>query len=131
MIDCAKRRGLLHQRSIFLGIHNDYWDTYAEGKYRYDAAIVVPNDYEVDDEVNTVLLPGGLVAMTEFEGSVAEADRTWGRFADQWLPASGYQFRIRLAYDCYPADVVTAGRVKQVLMSIRGYSATLCLPVIK
>jgi len=131
MIDWAKRRDLLHQEAVFLGIHNDYWDTLAESKYRYDAAIVVPEDFEFDDEVNTVLLPGGPVAMTEFEGSVVEADRTWGRFADQWLPVSGYQFRMNLAYDCYPVGVVTAGRVKQVLMSIRGYSATLCLPVIK
>jgi len=129
MTDWVKRRGLLNQDTIFLGLHNDYWDTFAEGKYRYDAAIVVPEDFEFDDEVNTVRLPGGLVAMTEFQGSVAEADRTWGRFTDQWLPASGYQFRLRLAYDCYPAEVVTAGRVKQVLMAIRGYSATLCLPV--
>jgi len=131
MIDWAKRRGLLNQETVFLGLHNDYWDTFAKDKYRYDAAIVVPGDFEGDDEVNTVLIPGGPVAMTEFQGSVADADRVWSRFTDQWLPASGYQFRMNLAYDCYPVDVVTAGRVKQVLMSIKGYSATLCLPVIK
>jgi len=129
MIDWAKRRGLLNKETVFLGLHNDYWDTFAEDKYRYDAAIVVPDDFDFDDEVNTVLLPGGPVAMTEFRGSVADADRAWSRFADQWLPASGYQFRMNLAYDRYPVDVVTAGRVKQVLMSIQGYSATLCLPV--
>ncbi len=131
MTDWAKRRGLLNQASIFLGLHNDYWDAFAEDKYRYDAAIVVPEDFEVDDEVNTVLLPGGPVAMTEFQGSLAEADRTWSRFTDQWLPVSGYQFRLGLAYDRYPVEVVAAGRVKQILMSIRGYSATLCLPVIE
>jgi len=54
--------GLLNEESIFLGILDDYWDTFAEGKYRYDAAIVVPDDFEGDDEVNTVLLPGGPVA---------------------------------------------------------------------
>jgi len=129
MIDWAKRRGLLNQTSIFLGIHNDYWDTLAEDKYRYDAAIVVPEDFEIDDEVNSVLLPGGLVAMTEFQGSVSEADRTWSRFTDQWLPVSGYQFRLSLAYDRYPPEVVAAGRVRQILLAIQGYPATLCLPV--
>jgi len=131
MLDWAKRRGLFNQESIFLGIHNDYWDTFAEGKYRYDAAIVVPEDFEVDDEVNTMRLPGGPVAMTEFQGSVAEADRTWGRFTDQWLPVSGYRFRLSLAYDRYPASVVTAGRVKQIVLAIKGYDATLCIPVVQ
>jgi len=131
MIAWAKRRGLLSQESIFLGIHNDYWDTLAEDKYRYDAAIVVPEGFELDDEVNTVLLPGGHVAMTQFEGSVAEADRTWSRFTDQWLPVSGYQFRLGLAYDRYPASVVTAGRVKQIVLAVKGYNATLCIPVMK
>lgn len=127
----AKQNNLLHPETITLGIHHDYWDPHAEDKYRYDAAIVIPDDFEVDDQVNTFVIPGGTVAKTEFSGSLEQADRCWTRFADQWLPASGYQFRGRFAFDHYPVEIITAGRIKQILLAITGFRATLCMPVKK
>jgi len=131
MIDWARQRELLTPQSIFLGIHNDYWDANAEDKYRYDAALVVPDGFRGDNEINTFTIPGGQVAMVEFSGSLAEADRAWRRFVDQWLPVSGFQFRTRFAFDCYPTKLVTGGLLQGILTTLTGIRATFCLPVLE
>jgi len=131
MIAWATERELLNDQSILLGIHNDYWDTNAEDKYRYDAAIVVPDNFMSDDEVNTFSLPSGEVAMTEFTGSLSQADIAWRRFVDQWLPISGYQFRASFAFDRYPIELITGGFMKNILRTLLGIRATLCIPVKK
>lgn len=129
MIDWARGRGLLNAQSQLLGIHNDYWDAAAEDRYRYDAAIVVPDDFEADDAVGTFQLAAGEVAMTEFAGSIDDADAAWRRFADQWLPVSGYQIRTNFAYDIYPIEIFEGGVLKQLLQTLTGIRATLCLPI--
>ncbi|MEM6655237.1 MAG: GyrI-like domain-containing protein [Planctomycetota bacterium] len=131
MMAWASRRGLMSKDAIFLGIHNDYWDPIAEDRYRYDAAIVVPDDFESDDRVNTFVLPAGDVAMTEFNGSLREADAVWRRFADQWLPVSGFQLRANLAYDRYPASLMSGGLIGGIIKTLRGIRATFCMPVKK
>ena len=131
MIAWADGRSLLNEQSILLGIHNDYWDTNAEDKYRYDAAIVVPSDFTSDDEVNAFSIPAGEIAMTEFSGSLSQADVTWGRFVDQWLPVSGYQFRANFVFDHYPVELVTGGRLQNILQTLVGIRATFCIPVKK
>ena len=131
MLEWIKAHNLLNKSSILLGIHNDYWDTLAEDRYRYDAAIVVPDDFEPDDAVNTLVLTGGEVAMTEFHGSLTEFDSHWRRFAEQWFPVSGYRHRGQVVYDRYPVELVSAGPFRQLLATLTGIDATLCLPVTK
>jgi len=125
----ATQNDLLHSTAIAFGIYRDYWDPHAEDKYRYDTAIVIPDDLEVDEEVNTWIIPGGTVAKMEFSGTLQQADLLWSRFADQWLPASGYQFREGYVFDHYPLEVIGTGRVKQLLMAVTGFQATFCIPV--
>ena len=130
MADWARRRGLFRDDAIFLGVHNDYWDANSEDRYRYDAAVVVPADFEPDEEVITFEMPGGRVAKTEFSGGLQEADNAWRRFVDQWLPISGHTLRLSYAYDQYPADLVSAGPLRQILQTLTGIRATLCLPIV-
>lgn len=131
MVAWAKRNQLFSPNSIFLGIHNDYWDENAKDKYRYDAAIVIPDNFTPCDDVNTFTIAGGEVAMTEFSGSLSEADDAWRRFVDQWLPISGYKVRTGFAYDRYPFDVIQAGPLRRILQTLTGIKATLCLPVLR
>ena len=124
-----KREGLLHEQAVLLGIYHDYWDQEAEGRYRYDAAVVVPDDFVAGAEVNTRVLPGATVAMTEFEGSLEEADRAWRQLVDLWLPASGYRLAASYAYDRYPPQLMGGGILSRIQLTLRGIRATLCLPV--
>ncbi|MEM6329319.1 MAG: helix-turn-helix domain-containing protein [Planctomycetota bacterium] len=128
-MEWADRRGLVKPDATFLGVHNDYWDPNAAGRYRYDAAVVVPDGFEPDGEAVTLVMPGGPVAKTEFRGSLADAEAAWRRFAEQWLPISGHGFRIHYAYDIYPASLVTGGALQRVVQSLVGIEATLCIPI--
>lgn len=129
MIAWARERKLLHEHTEMFGIHNDYWDTNAEDRYRYDAAISVPAEFAGDESVGTFTIPAGKVAMTEFAGSLGEMDTTWRRFVDQWLPVSGFQLRTSYAFDHYPIQLITGGFVQSIIRSLTGIQATLCLPV--
>lgn len=129
MTTWAKQHQLLNEKTEVLGIHNDYWDDNAADRYRYDAAIVVPDNFVADEQVSTVTIPGGLVAMTEFSGSINGMDTTWRRLVDQWLPISGYQVRTGYAYDHYPLELVTGGVLQTILATLTGIRATLCLPI--
>ncbi|MEM8944280.1 MAG: helix-turn-helix domain-containing protein [Planctomycetota bacterium] len=129
MIEWTKKHDLFNDQTQVMGIHNDYWDSNAEDRYRYDAAVVVPDDFEPDDAVSTYTIPSGLVAMTEFSGSLSEMDAAWRRLVDQWLPISGHLTRTAYAFDRYPIELVTGGILQTILRTLTGIKATLCLPV--
>ncbi|MEM7577175.1 MAG: helix-turn-helix domain-containing protein [Planctomycetota bacterium] len=143
-----RRYELLHDDAELLGIYHDYWDDGAEDRYRYDTAVVLPAAHAMpaalraaletsagsptdqrSAPVNTRVLPATSVAMAEFEGTLAEADRAWRRLVDQWLPASGYRPRAAFAYDRYPPALLQRPRWSAVKATLRGLRMTLCLPV--
>jgi len=128
--DWLRRHRLLHDEAVLLGIYHDYWDPDSADRYRYDAAVVVPDDFVPDSEVNTRVLPATTVAMTEFAGSLQEADTAWRRLIDQWLPASGYQIATNYAYDRYPPSLLQEKMLAKIRMALTGIRATLCLPVV-
>jgi AraC family transcriptional regulator len=66
---------------------------------RYDAAIVIPRDFQVDPDVEAADLPGGTYAVTDFAGTPDEAPAAWQRFLEDWLPRSGYQLDDRFPFD--------------------------------
>lgn len=124
-----RQHQLFHEHAELLGVHNDTWDEQSEDRYRYDAAVVVPPDFQADDAVNTRVLPASQTAMVEFNGSVGEADRAWRRLAEHWLPASGYRPSGSYGYDRYPTSLFKHGVLGQILATLTGIRATLCLPV--
>lgn len=129
MTDWCRSRDLLTSNAQLLGLHHDDWETSVEDSYRYDAAIVVEHDFKSDGEATVFHQPGGLVAMTAFEGSIVGLDRTWQMFARDWLPASGYQFQLSHVYDMYPTELVSGSILNNILRSLNGIQATLCIPV--
>lgn len=129
MTNWCQRRGLVHREAVFLGLHHDDWDSSNPGGYRYDAAVEVPPDFRPDGEAAVFVQSGGLVATTAFRGSLIEFDRTWKRFATEWLPASGYQFRLGHVYDQYPPDLISGSMLGVVLRTLTDIRANLCIPV--
>ncbi|MEM7478409.1 MAG: GyrI-like domain-containing protein [Planctomycetota bacterium] len=125
----AKPKKLVHEHSIFIGIHHDYWDESSEDRYRYDAALVIPTDFDVQGEVNTQVLCGGLVAATEFHGKMQEAEETWRYFMDQWLPSSGYQLRKSYVFDRYPYWLVQQSFLGLLKLQMGRIQASFCIPI--
>ncbi|TWT92236.1 AraC family transcriptional regulator [Neorhodopirellula pilleata] len=132
MIRWCRQRGLTKKNSTFLGIHYDDWSDHIEASsavYRYDAAIEINSMFQTDRVASTTFIPGGQTALVHFHGSLTELDRTWRIFAEQWLPASGYQPRLNFVYDLYPSELILGSRLSQTIATLRGIDCTLCIPI--
>jgi|GEM_PF-2042695 len=114
----------------FIGIHHDDWDHELENKYRYDACVELLEGY-VPQGVATVTVPGGPVAMYEFDGSLKELDKAWWSLANEWLPTSGYQYREHFVYDRYDPAILRGNAFQRVLKTALGIRCTLCVPIEK
>lgn len=129
LLGWAREKRVLNKSSVFVGIHNDYWDQQAQDRYRYDAAISIPDDFEVGNEVNTLMISGGQVASTEFQGTYEEADKVWRRFLEHWLPASGYALGRGYVYDTYPYALVNQSLLSALQIKFLGIKATFNIPL--
>jgi len=129
MIEWCRQQQVLSDEMHFFGLHYDDWDAARDGIYRYDAAVTVPDDYQSCGEVAVLKQAGGLVATVAFEGSLMQLDRTWQTFVRQWLPASGYQFRLNHVFDEYPRELVCGSRLRTIVRALSGLKARLCIPV--
>lgn len=112
----------------FIGIHSDDWEISSPDLYRYDAGAILAND-DLPAGLTTLELPGGPVAMTAFNGSLLSLDRIWKLFVNEWLPASGWQFRTTFVFDQYPAELINSSKLNQIVRLLTGIQATLCIPV--
>jgi len=81
-----EERGLLTPDCLKLGIAHDSPRVIPPEQCRYDACVVVANDFEADDSVSVADLPGWKVGMTEFVGTASEVrtagDALWASLTD-------------------------------------------------
>jgi AraC family transcriptional regulator len=86
-----RRRELQRPGMLTIGIGHDAPSIVAPEKLRYDADLVVADDFKPDPSVNVANLPGGKYAVTPFEGSTALITEAWENLYRIWLPNSCYQ----------------------------------------
>jgi AraC family transcriptional regulator len=84
-------RNLLRPGMLTVGIGHDAPGIVAPEKLRYDAGLIVDNDFKPDRSVNVTDLPGGKYAVALFQGSAAVITEAWAKLYTAWLPGSGYQ----------------------------------------
>jgi AraC family transcriptional regulator len=87
-----------------IGIGHDAPDVVAPEKLRYDACLVVSEDFKPDHSVNVSRLPGGRYAVTSFRGTAATISGAWDRMFATWLPNSGFQPDDRPCLELYHND---------------------------
>jgi AraC family transcriptional regulator len=84
-------RGLINERSVMM---TAFWNTLPPMMLRenriYDACLTVPDDVELDDEINSKVLPGGTFAVHYCEILISRLEEEWMRFMLEWLPKSKY-----------------------------------------
>ena len=107
---------------ITLGVGYDDPGVTAADKCRYDACVVVPEDFPPDQWVNVMHVPGGQCAVTEFTGTAHEIQGAWDRVFSTWLPDSGYQPDDRPCFEVYRDDPT-------VDVKAGVFRCELCLPV--
>ena len=84
-------RDLVRPGMLTVGIGHDAPGIVAQQKLRYDAGLIVGDDFKPDRTVDIANLPGGKYAVALFQGPATVITDAWARFYAAWLPGSGYQ----------------------------------------
>ncbi len=101
----AKENNLLHEKAIILGIAQDHPDTTPPEKCRYDACLVISNDYEIDEAVSKSELPGGKYAIYKVKHTAEDIQQAWDEIFTELLN-SGYQIDDRPIFERYSIELV-------------------------
>ena len=115
-------RGIDGPGAIKLGIAHDDPDVTAVERLRYDAGVVVPDDFAGDKWVNLTDVPGGRVAIRAFAGTADEIEEAWSALYRTWLPGSGFEPDDRPCLELYRGSPEVAGRAG-------AFRCELCIPV--
>jgi len=86
-----RTRDLVRPGLLTIGIGHDAPKIAPADKLRYDACVVVDQNFKPDRFVNIAELPGGKYAVAAFEGTATQISEAWEQLWAVWLPASGYQ----------------------------------------
>jgi len=90
LVRWARPRGLdVVERCI--GIPWDDADVTAEDKCRFDACLIVPDDFLPERGINWQTIPAGRYAVYTCEVVHHDFDAPWTALMRDWLPHSGYQ----------------------------------------
>ncbi|MDQ0231815.1 AraC family transcriptional regulator [Metabacillus malikii] len=103
----AREKNLYHSGVIF-GISHDNPETTLPENCRYDACIVVPSDYEIDDSMNEGELIGGTYGICKIEHTTAAVQQAWAEIIP-CLQNSGYQLEDRPIIERYSGEMIANG----------------------
>jgi AraC family transcriptional regulator len=112
-------RGLCTPERTTLGVAYDDPAITAAERCRYDACVVVPEDFGADRWVNVTTVPAGRYAVAGFTGTAHEIGAAWDQVFRAWLPRSGYEPDDRPCYELYRGNPTVGA----------GFRCELCLPV--
>ncbi|MNP09036.1 DNA gyrase inhibitor [compost metagenome] len=73
----AMEKNLLTKSSIILGIPQDNPETTPPENCRYDACIVISEDYQMDDSIGVDVLLGGEYAICTVKHTAEEIQKAW------------------------------------------------------
>lgn len=97
----AITRDLFTESSIILSIAHDDPEVTSSENCRYDACIVLSDDYELENSINESKLPGGKYAVLRVDHTVEAIKKAWNDIFSVWLPDSGYQIDNRPVFERY------------------------------
>ncbi|WP_394820698.1 GyrI-like domain-containing protein [Pendulispora albinea] len=103
----AGPKGLLGPGATVVGVPCDNPKVTPKSELRYDAGVVVADDFKGDDEVGVRELPGGEHAVVCHEGPYSELPKAYDFLVGVWLPASGRQMGAAPPYEVYLRDAST------------------------
>ncbi|MGG0369537.1 AraC family transcriptional regulator [Priestia endophytica] len=100
----AKRNGLFNKTAIILGIPRDNPEVTSPENCRYDACIVISNDYQIDNVVSEGELPGGQYAIYKVKHTAEEIQKALDTiFSD--LLNKGYEIDSKPIFERYSGEV--------------------------
>ncbi|AUX48412.1 AraC family transcriptional regulator [Sorangium cellulosum] len=121
LVRWASARDLWTADRICLNIAHDNPNVTEPAKCRLDAAIVIPDGFAVDGDVNVTDVPGGKYAASVFVGDPSTIGAAWDQLFGRWLPESGYQPDHRACFELYQGEFHDP--------KTNTFRCELCLPV--
>lgn len=89
---------------------------------RYDAGVEAPLGYTPTGDAHLTVLPGGLYAVTRFQGHPSQIGAVWHQLLEVWLPASGFRHAGSPPYEYVPEDSLFNPQTGEM-------SCEICVPV--
>ncbi|HZH63091.1 MAG TPA: GyrI-like domain-containing protein [Metabacillus sp.] len=103
----AKENKLLTESAIVLGISQDDPNTTVPESCRFDACIVISNDYQIDDFVSENELPGGEYAIFTVKHTAEDIQRAWTEIFTE-ISIRGYQIDSKPIFEKYIGEMVNS-----------------------
>lgn len=100
----AKENNLLTATTILLGIPQDNPETTPPEKCRFDACIVLSEDYQLDDAICEGILPRGEYAIFKVKHTAEDIQKAWTDIFPA-LQNSGYKMDRRPVIEKYMGDM--------------------------
>ncbi len=108
-------QGRLGNDPTFIGLSYDDPEVTPAAKLRYDACIVVDEDFQPEAEIGVQILPAGTFARTTHLGPYENLKLTYAALLGRWLPGSGRRYTLDPTREFYfndpentaPEDLVT------------------------
>jgi AraC family transcriptional regulator len=97
----AARKGMLRPGQIALGIVHDDPVVTPSDRIRYDACLVVCEDFQGSGDVGVQQISGGEYAIITHKGPHERLGETYDRFFGTWVPDSGRELRWEPAFEVY------------------------------
>jgi AraC family transcriptional regulator len=101
MLSWAGQRGLLGPRTTYVGIGHDDPQVTPPDRLRYDACIVVADNFQPEADVGVEQVGGGEYAVTTHRGPYEKLWETYAQLCGQWLPASGRELQPGPGFEIY------------------------------
>ncbi len=118
----------------FLGLWFDDWNNMDDKHYRYECAVVLPEEMiiQVPQPYFARVIPAGEIVTSHIRGNLKSIDHAWQCFANGWLPFSGFQPRLDYVIDHYENDFILQKPLKQFASIIKGdISMKMCIALQK
>jgi len=96
--------GYLGGNPMILGICHDDPEVTPPNKVRYDACLIVGEDFTPSGDIGVQTVAGGDYAITTHTGRYNQIGRTYAEFLGQWMPRSGYELRNAPCFEVYLND---------------------------
>lgn len=100
----ARERNLLAESSILLGIPQDNPETTLPENCRYDACIVISNDYQINNSIGENELSGGNYVTFTVKHTAEDIQRAWTEIIPS-LQNGGYQIDNKPIFERYIGDM--------------------------
>lgn len=100
----CRARDLTSPETISMGISLDDAEVTPPAKCRYDACIVVDENFTPPPGANIQEIPGGKYACFPFNGTTDDIQTFWPRAVKEWLVESGYVPDNRPFFELYHGD---------------------------